>query len=111
MVALFLIGVTIFTDLSWIALAEGLGAMVLGAFEKIPAWWQARRKKREEAQQKKQAHEKRAKVTRSYLISLGVDTRRLGIVSYGRLSLAPHLEGLRCSKVDYPWLDIRREYA
>jgi len=25
MVALFLIGVTIFTDLSWIALAEGLG--------------------------------------------------------------------------------------
>ena len=62
MVALFLIGVTIFTDLSWIALAEGLGAMVLGAFEKIPAWWQARRKKREEAQQKKQAHEKRAKV-------------------------------------------------
>jgi len=62
MVALFLIGVTIFTDLSWIALAEGLGALVLGAFEKIPAWWQARRKKREEAQQKKQAHEKRAKV-------------------------------------------------
>jgi S-DNA-T family DNA segregation ATPase FtsK/SpoIIIE len=62
MVALFLIGVTIFTDLSWIALAEGLGAMVLAAFEKIPAWWQARRKKREEAQQKKQAHEKRAKV-------------------------------------------------
>ena len=37
--------------------------------------------------------------------------RRRGIVSYGRLSLAPHLEGLRCSKVDYPWLDIRREYA
>ena len=62
MVALFLIGVTIFTDLSWIALAEGLGALVLGAFEKIPAWWQARRKKREEARQKKEAHEKRAKV-------------------------------------------------
>ncbi len=37
--------------------------------------------------------------------------RRRGIVSYGRLSLAPHLEGLRCSNVDYPWLDIRREYA
>ncbi|MED5387782.1 MAG: DNA translocase FtsK 4TM domain-containing protein, partial [Pseudomonadota bacterium] len=62
MVALFLIGVTIFTDLSWIGLAEGLGAMVLAAFEKIPAWWEARRKKRDEAKQKKEAHEKRAKV-------------------------------------------------
>ncbi|MCG8394529.1 MAG: DNA translocase FtsK 4TM domain-containing protein [Pseudomonadales bacterium] len=62
MVALFLIGVTIFTDLSWIALAEGLGALVLGAFEKIPAWWQARKRKREEQKQKKVAHEKRAKV-------------------------------------------------
>ncbi|MDP6562371.1 MAG: winged helix-turn-helix transcriptional regulator [Candidatus Thalassarchaeum sp.] len=37
--------------------------------------------------------------------------RRRGIVSYGRLSLAPHLEGLRCSNVNYPWLEIRQEYA
>ena len=62
MVALFLIGVTIFTDLSWIALAEGLGALVLGAVEKVPAWWQARKRKQEEQRQKKVAHEKRAKV-------------------------------------------------
>ncbi len=62
MVALFLIGVTIFTDLSWIALVEGLGALVLAAVEKIPAWWQSRRQKREEQKQKKAAHEKRAKV-------------------------------------------------
>ena len=62
MVALFLIGVTIFTDLSWIALAEGLGALVLGAIEKVPAWWQARKRQREEQRQKKEAHEKRAKV-------------------------------------------------
>ncbi|MDX1804650.1 MAG: DNA translocase FtsK 4TM domain-containing protein [Alcanivorax sp.] len=62
MVALFLIGVTVFTDLSWIALAEGTGALVLAAFEKIPAWWQARRRRREEARQRKEAREKRAKV-------------------------------------------------
>jgi S-DNA-T family DNA segregation ATPase FtsK/SpoIIIE len=62
MVALFLIGVTIFTDLSWIALAEGLGALVLGAIEKVPAWWLARKRQREEQRQKKDAHEKRAKV-------------------------------------------------
>ncbi|MCK0152406.1 DNA translocase FtsK 4TM domain-containing protein [Alcanivorax sp. S6407] len=62
MVALFLIGVTIFTDLSWIALAEGLGALVLAAFEKIPAWWQARKQQREAQKLKKEAHEKRAKV-------------------------------------------------
>ena len=62
MVALFLIGVTIFTDLSWIALAEGLGALVLGAIEKVPAWWLARKRLREEQRQKKDAHEKRAKV-------------------------------------------------
>nr|WP_202560357.1 DNA translocase FtsK 4TM domain-containing protein [Alcanivorax sp. DP30] len=62
MVALFLIGVTIFTDLSWIALAEGIGAFVLAAFEKVPAWWQARKQKREALKQKKTAHEKRARV-------------------------------------------------
>ena len=62
MVALFLIGVTIFTDLSWIALAEGLGGLVLAAVEKVPAWWRARKEKREAQKQKKEAHEKRAKV-------------------------------------------------
>jgi hypothetical protein len=37
--------------------------------------------------------------------------RKRGIVNQGTLSLAPHLDGLGMSKVDYPWLDIRREYA
>jgi len=33
--------------------------------------------------------------------------RKRGIVSQSGLSLAPHLDGLRRSKVEYPWLDIR----
>ena len=37
--------------------------------------------------------------------------RSRGIVNQGTLSLAPHLDGLAMSKIDYPWLDIRREYA
>ena len=37
--------------------------------------------------------------------------RRRGIVSYGRLSLAPHLLGLGMSNIDYPWLEIRSEYV
>ena len=37
--------------------------------------------------------------------------RRRGIVSDGALSLAPHLNDLGMSKVDYPWLEIRQEYA
>ncbi len=37
--------------------------------------------------------------------------RNRGIVSYGSLSLAPHLDGIGTSKFDYPWLEIRQEYA
>lgn len=37
--------------------------------------------------------------------------RNRGIVNQGSLSLAPHLDGLGMSKVDYPWLEIRQEYA
>tara|TARA_B100000959_G_C14989121_1_gene626961 strand:- start:1008 stop:1652 length:645 start_codon:yes stop_codon:yes gene_type:complete len=37
--------------------------------------------------------------------------RRRGIVSCSGLSLAPHLDGLGMSKVSYPWLEIRQEYA
>jgi len=33
--------------------------------------------------------------------------RKRGIVNPSGLSLAPHLDGLRRSKVEYPWLDIR----
>ena len=46
MVALFLIGVTVFTDLSWIVLAERLGALVLGIGQKVPAWFAQRREQR-----------------------------------------------------------------
>ncbi len=37
--------------------------------------------------------------------------RQRGIVGASGLSLAPHLSGLQTSQVDYPWLDIRAEYA
>ena len=50
MVALFLIGVTVFTDLSWIVLAERLGALVLGIGQKVPARFAQRREQRAERQ-------------------------------------------------------------
>ena len=38
--------------------------------------------------------------------------RKRGIIGHGkRLSLAPHLDSLDSSGVDYPWLEIRQEYA
>jgi len=37
--------------------------------------------------------------------------RKRGIVNQGSLSLAPHLDSLGMSKVAYPWLEIRQEYA
>ncbi len=37
--------------------------------------------------------------------------RKRGIVNQGSLSLAPHLDSLGLSKVAYPWLEIRQEYA
>ena len=37
--------------------------------------------------------------------------RKRGIVNQGSLSLAPHLDSLGMSNVDYPWLEIRQEYA
>jgi DNA-binding MarR family transcriptional regulator len=37
--------------------------------------------------------------------------RKRGIVNQGTLSLAPHLDCLGLSKVEYPWLEIRKELA
>ena len=37
--------------------------------------------------------------------------RKRGIVNQGSLSLAPHLDSLGMSNVDYPWLEIRQELA
>jgi predicted transcriptional regulator len=37
--------------------------------------------------------------------------RSRGIVNQGTLSLAPHLDSLGLSKVEYPWLEIRKELA
>ncbi len=62
MVALFLIGVTVFTDLSWIVLAERLGALVLGIGQKVPAWFVQRREQRAERQAAREARHKRAQV-------------------------------------------------
>ncbi|GAA5118966.1 DNA translocase FtsK [Alloalcanivorax gelatiniphagus] len=62
MVALFLIGVTVFTDLSWIALTERLGAAVLAVGEKVPAWFAARRERKAEQKAAREARQKRAQV-------------------------------------------------
>jgi DNA-binding transcriptional MocR family regulator len=37
--------------------------------------------------------------------------RQRGILCAGGLTLAPHLSRLQTSQIDYPWLDIRVEYA
>ena len=37
--------------------------------------------------------------------------RKRGILDQTGLSLAPHLNGLRRSKVEYPWLDIRVDWS
>jgi len=34
--------------------------------------------------------------------------RGRGIIRFGRLRLAPHLEGLNLSRIAYPWLEIRQ---
>jgi len=34
--------------------------------------------------------------------------RRRGIIRFGGLRLAPHLEGLNLSRIAYPWLEIRQ---
>lgn len=48
LVALFLIGVTIFTDISWIALAEKLGAATSRFLTNVPVRWVAFKEKRED---------------------------------------------------------------
>jgi len=37
--------------------------------------------------------------------------RNRGIVSIGAVSLAPHLSDQNISKLNYPWLDFRQEFA
>ncbi len=37
--------------------------------------------------------------------------RQRGILCPAGLALAPHMSGLQTSEVDYPWLDVRVEYA
>tara|TARA_R110001606_G_scaffold255674_2_gene403862 strand:- start:62109 stop:64355 length:2247 start_codon:yes stop_codon:yes gene_type:complete len=62
MVALFLIGVTVFTDLSWIGLAERIGALVMDTSQRIPAWFEQRRQQKAEQQAAREARQKRAQV-------------------------------------------------
>ena len=53
---LFLIGMTIFTDLSWIRLAAMVGALAMMLARKLPVWWQAlkaRRKTRQVQEQRR----------------------------------------------------------
>ena len=37
--------------------------------------------------------------------------RNRGLISFENLSLAPHLENLRGSEINYPWIDISEEIA
>ena len=37
--------------------------------------------------------------------------RNRGIISPNKLTLADHLSGLKTSKIEYNWLDLRVEYA
>lgn len=37
--------------------------------------------------------------------------RNRGLISFEHLSLAPHLENLRSSEINYPWIDISEEIA
>ena len=37
--------------------------------------------------------------------------RNRGLISFEKLSLAPHLENLRWSEINYPWIDISEEIA
>jgi DNA segregation ATPase FtsK/SpoIIIE, S-DNA-T family len=48
LITLFLIGMTIFTDLSWIRLAERLGAGVMALMQKVPKWFAAVRERRDD---------------------------------------------------------------
>jgi S-DNA-T family DNA segregation ATPase FtsK/SpoIIIE len=54
LVTLFLIGVTIFTDISWIRLSERIGAVTLAFFEKVPGWirhWRRQRVARKQTRE------------------------------------------------------------
>ncbi|MCK0536296.1 DNA translocase FtsK [Alcanivorax quisquiliarum] len=62
LVTLFLIGMTIFTDLSWIRLAERLGAFAMAATQRIPQWIKALRERREDRRQGKLAAAQRREV-------------------------------------------------
>ncbi len=62
LVALFLIGVTIFTDLSWIALAERLGALVSRLARQLPVWLAQRREQREDKREVRQVQQARRQV-------------------------------------------------
>ena len=60
LVTLFLIGVTIFTDLSWIRLAEHIGRITLEVIRRVPVWvaaLKARRKTRQVQEQRRQVVE------------------------------------------------------
>ena len=59
LVALFLIGVTIFTDLSWIRLSERLGASALLLMRRVPVWTRRLAERYRQRREARQAREKR----------------------------------------------------
>lgn len=59
LLTLFLIGLTIFTDISWILLAEKLGAFALNSAQKFPVWVKQHKEQRQEKKQAQQVQEQR----------------------------------------------------
>jgi S-DNA-T family DNA segregation ATPase FtsK/SpoIIIE len=62
LLAVFLLGMTIFTDLSWIKLSESLGRSFLSLCEKISEYWQVRQRDRHEKNIALKAQEHRREV-------------------------------------------------
>ncbi len=62
LVAVFLIGLTVFTDLSWIRLAERLGAWALTLVQRMPSWWRSLRARRRERRQARTARDQRREI-------------------------------------------------
>lgn len=62
LLATFLIGMTVFTDLSWFAVMDELGRMTLAAISKVKEWWLQYRRARHERQLADSAQQHRREV-------------------------------------------------
>jgi DNA segregation ATPase FtsK/SpoIIIE, S-DNA-T family len=59
LLATFLFGVTVFTDLSWLSVMDNTGRITLQSIERLQNYWQAKRKESQEKQQAQQVQKAR----------------------------------------------------